>query len=713
MTPLLAVVTAAIVAMCQVAVPLRERLVVATFEEHGVPAGMGDVVSDMVIRAIDAPGYELLERRQVRRVLEEQAFATSDLTQPGEAVRYGRLADTRFVLVGTVYRLDGVYLVSARMVDSETGIVRESARAVVQFRTVDEMAAKVGELARLLGLRVGPPFAQEPTPAPASPDVARPAAVPATAPAADRPDASTVRDLLERVGDAVTSPLPVSVATPGRTIMSGNPVPLRIRSDRDGFLSLFVVDADGSVRMLLPNARTERFRVRAGQSVSIPGDLPFTLRAAPPAGVTRIRAVVTDEPIALSGSVEAGELLRKVSLADSIAADGGPGAWVAGELEFIVVDVGAAPKVPAVAPAAPMAPPAAPPPPAALPPPPAAVPPPAGAPAAVQASECVSAAFDATIGAERPLDESSRRLFRWPLASPFEPRFDMAWVDGPGTASLAPMIGVIDADFDPDDFTLARSFSGLAAESVRRLREEIRRNGRPSFRHGNRVASLIGGEAPWIPAVLPGVRIVPIRITSVVDAPAYRADRGGATELVESLRAALAAGCKVVNVSLHVPVTGPAFDAFVRDAVWDDLERAGVVVVCAAGNGREDLDASPRYPACIDRPNILCVGAVGPDGRLAEWGDGGTARGARSVDLMAPGSALVVSDGGGRAVIAHGTSYACAFATGAVARLMADEPGLAPGGLIERLVADSRSLPVFSDGAPACRGGILRWPQPR
>jgi hypothetical protein len=295
MTPLLAVVTAAIVAMCQVAVPLRERLVVATFEEHGVPAGMGDVVSDMVIRAIDAPGYELLERRQVRRVLEEQAFATSDLTQPGEAVRYGRLADTRFVLVGTVYRLDGVYLVSARMVDSETGIVRESARAVVQFRTVDEMAAKVGELARLLGLRVGPPFAQEPTPAPASPDVARPAAVPATAPAADRPDASTVRDLLERVGDAVTSPLPVSVATPGRTIMSGNPVPLRIRSDRDGFLSLFVVDADGSVRMLLPNARTERFRVRAGQSVSIPGDLPFTLRAAPPAGVTRIRAVVTDE----------------------------------------------------------------------------------------------------------------------------------------------------------------------------------------------------------------------------------------------------------------------------------------------------------------------------------------------------------------------------------------------------------------------------------
>ena len=64
------------------------------------------MVSDTLIRAIDAPGCHLLERRQLKRVLEEQAFATSDLTQPGEAVRYGRLVNTRFVIVGTVYRVD-------------------------------------------------------------------------------------------------------------------------------------------------------------------------------------------------------------------------------------------------------------------------------------------------------------------------------------------------------------------------------------------------------------------------------------------------------------------------------------------------------------------------------------------------------------------------------------------------------------------------------
>lgn len=74
--------------------PARFRLVVASLDEQGVPAGMGDVVADMIIRAIDAPHIEMLERRQVKRVLDEQSFATSDLTEPGEAVRYGRLVDS-------------------------------------------------------------------------------------------------------------------------------------------------------------------------------------------------------------------------------------------------------------------------------------------------------------------------------------------------------------------------------------------------------------------------------------------------------------------------------------------------------------------------------------------------------------------------------------------------------------------------------------------
>ena len=682
--------------------PPLQRLVVATFDEQGVPAGMGDVVSDMLIRAIDAPGYQLLERRQVRRVLEEQAFASSDLTQPGEAVRYGRLADTRFVLVGTVYRLDGTYVVSARMVDSATGIVHESARAVVQFRTVDEMAARVAELARALGLRTGSgelpsqpdsalpspgPVPQSPAPAPAI-EAPRPPAVP-----------STVRDYLEQVGDGSAAGVELRLTEGSRTVRAGEAVPLLVRSGRDGFLSLFVVDAEGRVGMLLPNQRVGRFAVRSGQAVSVPGDLPFALRARAPFGPTRIKAIVTARALPLVGAGEVDDLLRRVTLGESVGTPSddasAPAGWAGSEIEFLVVPAEGA-----------VEPPGGPP----HPPRPVRAEPPGRDPLrARDGASSVVAAFDRLGGADPASDRRAVELLRWPLRSPFSPPADIAWSPERAPSGDLPRIAVIDADFDPDDPVLARAFADMPPLQRDELRREIRRNGPAPFRHGNRVASLIGGEAPWLPSVLPGAAIVPIRITTAIDAPAYRARRGGAEELLDALRAVPASGCRVVNLSLAVPLEGDALRAFAADPVWGQLESAGVVLVCAAGNRGEDLDADPRYPACLDRPNVLCVGAVGPDGRLAAWGAGGSAYGRRAVDVVAPGTAIAVSDGGGRAGIADGTSYACAFATGAVARLIAAAPGMRPAEVVERLVARSRPLP---EAAGACRGGLLQWPSP-
>jgi TolB-like protein len=711
----LAGLVVAVACLCAAAAPDRQRLVVASFDEQGVPAGMGDVVADMLIRSIDSPSVELLERRQVRRVLEEQAFASSDLTQPGEAVRYGRLADTRFVLVGTVYRLDGEYIVSARMVDSATGIVQESARAVVQFRTVDEMASRVAELARALGLRVGPtlPTVSGGMPAPGLLPPANAGTQPA--PAAGQPVApapregapSTVRDYLEQVGDP--SAPTVAVAAPGnvRTVRAGEDIRFSIRSERDGFLSLFVVDAQGRVGVLLPNDRAGSMPVRAGQVVSVPRDTPFALRAQAPFGPTRIKAIVTPQPVSLAGSANAGEALRQVELGAAVqgAADGGAAAragWSSAELEFLVVPAGASP-APGTAPAG-AEPPSAP----ALPP--AAPVPGAGAPGdgamrARDAAFLVADAFERTLESAREPGPSESAILRWPLRSPFAPAFDLGW--SPQATGELPAIAVIDADFDPDDPNLVRAFAAIAGTQREELRAEIRRNGPAPFRHGNRVASLIAGEAPWLPSVLPGARIVPVRITTSIDAPGYRAERGGAGELLGALRAALGAGCRVVNLSLSVPLEGDELRSFAADPVWDELERAGVVVVCAAGNGLEDLDAEPRYPACLDRRNVLCVGAVGPDGRLARWGDSGSARGARSVDVMAPGSSVAVSDGGGRAGLADGTSYACAFAAGAAALLLAQSPGMPAAEAVDRLVAGARRTPELSG---TCRGGLLAWP---
>jgi hypothetical protein len=57
--------------------------------------------------------------------------------------------------------------------------------------------------------------------------------------------------------------------------------------------------------------------------------------------------------------------------------------------------------------------------------------------------------------------------------------------------------------------------------------------------------------------------------------------------------------------------------------------------------------------------------------------------------------------------LANGTSYACAFVTGAAARLIELNPGISSADVVARLVAESRSLPALAESA---RGGLLKWP---
>ena len=687
----------------------KDRLVVATLDEQGVPPGMGDIVADMLIRALDSPNFELLERRQVKRVLEEQAFATSDLTQPGDAVRYGKLVETRFVLIGTVYRIDGIYLVSARLVDCASGIVHERSRAVVRFRTVDEMAERIEELARSLGLRIGTAqqLPQPPAPIDATAKAVTPQPV-ATAQPTPVAQPITVRDYLEQVGSASDANDRVELATADRTVEVGTDIKFKVSSARDGFLSLFVVDADGRVGLLIPNPKLAQQPVRAGVAISIPSDVPFSLKAQPPLGMTRIKAIVTSSPLPLTGIGDAGVVLRRMELGEVIGSPpqvGGSPAradWSSAELEFVIVPTGggAAATVSSVIPK--------PLPAVSKPISAGAAPVPSNPQTVAEARLSIAAALRIVASGEREPSLAELELLRWPLSSPLDPRIDIGWMPTVPPATPAIRIAVIDADFDPDDSGLATAFRALPVEARAELRDEIRRNGAVASRHGNRVASLVASEVAWIPSVLPGNEIVPIRITSAMEIPSYRASRGGTTELVQALRAALDAGCRVVNLSLSIALDGEERDRFARDPIWVDLNRAGVVVVCAAGNAQEDLDRTPSYPACFDLPNIICVGAIGMDGDLARWeGATGSAFGAHSVDIVAPGEWLAVSDGGGNASIGGGTSYACALVSGAAAQLIATHPQITAARAVERLIATSRPIPALFGRT---RGGLLQWP---
>ena len=679
-----------------VAAKTKIRLVVSRFDGSSVPDGFGDIVADLLTQRIRHDDIELLERRQVKKVLDEQDFSNSDLSQPGAAVRFGRIQNADLVLVGTVYRVDGVYIVSAQLVDAVTAVIKETSRANVRFKTIDDMDASLLELARLMGLR------QEAG-----------AAIPIVV-ATPSPAQGTVQDLLERVGGEA-SVVQMKMIPQKRLLEVGDKLQVQVQSKRAGFLTLLVVDAQGSVALLIPNKNAPRIQMQPDIPITIPTDAGFNLRVKPPLGTTRLKAIITDQPLNPPPGVAPSDYL-KVALGDILgnaSADKNKSAqvtsWVSAEIEFLVIERGG------------VAPPQNIPAKNEIPIAPSAITQPANQPATppdvkpIPLPQADSSTPDAQVkmaleNIQKGRQDSAARsdeILHWPLRQYRNDMIDIAWQ--PQTAEEStPLIGVIDGDFDPDDPVLARAFRNLDAEQRDALRHEIRRNGDAPIRHGNQVASLIAGQAAWLPSALPGATLVPVRVTTAIEGPAYRVDKGDGQNLLLALRTAMNAGCRVINMSLSIGLDANALRAFADDPIWNELEKRAVVVVCAAGNNRENLDINPVYPACLDRPNILCVGALNSSGTLATWDNGsGSAYGLKSVDVLAPGMLLAVSNGGGSPTLAQGTSHACAFATAAAAHLLALEPNLTSAQVVQRLVADARALPEVSGFA---RGGLLQWP---
>ena len=649
-------------------VPDIRRIAVTPFGvSDGVPEILGAVVADVLVSAIDAEDVELVERQRIGRVLDEQAFAASGLTQPGDAVRIGRIADIRWILIGDLYRVDGVYVVSGRLVDAETGTIHEEARGSVQFRTVDQMPARMGDLAAALGLRRS------------SVDGGATRGSTGVEPG----DSSALGELAGIVSGEDPFGLRLAVQPGGDVVRVGTALNAEIEVDAAGFLTLLAVDAGGRISRLVPNDRLPELQVMENRRVRIPSDLGFRLVVRPPLGPTRFKAIVTERPLSLGDdTIDSAALAARLAGRD----------WSSAETEFLVVssdgtlperlDREEADGVEGEGP--------------------------------VDSPETESTADDQASIRESDIRDAYQR---WLLGDRNAQVLDhLAWWEtacsrtgdgkrGPDLidVSRTPLVAVIDADFDPDDDWLELAFSDLDPDERESLRNEIRRHGRVGFRHGNRVAALLAGDQDRLASACPGCRVLPIPVTSVARGSVSRIRIGGADEILEALREAAGAEARIINLSLCIRLDGDDLARFRSDPIWDRLEADEIVVVCAAGNDGKNRDLDPVFPAGLDRSNIVVVTATGPDGGLLDT----AAHGRVAVDIAAPGGPLFTSDGGGVGVLASGTSYATALVSGAVASVLATEPGISASSAIERILRAAEMRPELADKV---RHGTLRWP---
>jgi hypothetical protein len=134
-------------------------IAVADFGANNASPGDAAVVSELVRAAVFRGGnYSVVEKKSMDAVLAEQAFQQTGCTTEECAVKMGRLLNVQKMVMGTYGVFEGVRVVTARVVDVETGKI-EANEVEKGFAAQDIDAASGRLVARLLkapGARVQP-----------------------------------------------------------------------------------------------------------------------------------------------------------------------------------------------------------------------------------------------------------------------------------------------------------------------------------------------------------------------------------------------------------------------------------------------------------------------------------------------------------------------------------------------------------------------------
>ncbi|TDB82139.1 type VII secretion-associated serine protease mycosin [Micromonospora sp. KC721] len=207
--------------------------------------------------------------------------------------------------------------------------------------------------------------------------------------------------------------------------------------------------------------------------------------------------------------------------------------------------------------------------------------------------------------------------------------------------------------------------------------------------HGTGVASIIAaGPAVGVAfaGLAPQARVLPVRVSEQQVVEGRESGRTvGAADFARAIRWAVDQGADVLNLSVVLYADDPA----VREAVAY-ASRRDVVVVAAAGNLHGSGDPRP-YPAAYE--GVLGVGAIGPDGTRADFSQTGP-----YVDLVAPGSDVLMAAPGQGHHRAEGTSYAAPFVAATAALVRQYRPDLSAAQVAQRILDTADPAPGDSRG---------------
>lgn len=131
----------------------KMRIAIMDFNADGVPREEARRITELIRTEIINTGrFNVIERDQLDKILQEQGFQQTGCTDETCAVKIGRLVSANKMLVGTVMVVSGTTVINGRIVDVEKGVAEFGERQVA--RTSGEIYDSVTAFSQKLTRRI-------------------------------------------------------------------------------------------------------------------------------------------------------------------------------------------------------------------------------------------------------------------------------------------------------------------------------------------------------------------------------------------------------------------------------------------------------------------------------------------------------------------------------------------------------------------------------
>jgi len=208
--------------------------------------------------------------------------------------------------------------------------------------------------------------------------------------------------------------------------------------------------------------------------------------------------------------------------------------------------------------------------------------------------------------------------------------------------------------------------------------------------HGTHVSGTIGAvgnNSIGVAGMIWKVRIMPVKFLGA-------GGNGSTSGAISAISYAVSNGAKILNNSWG----GGGYSQALQNAIKNANDK-GVLVVAAAGNEKNDNDASPSYPASLT--GVIAVAATDSSGNLASFSN----YGANSVQIAAPGVNILSTWPNSYYAWNSGTSMASPHVAGAAALAWSINPNLTLAELTNLLLNTTTQLSALSGKVQG--GGLL------